>query len=291
VTEVEQQGEESSEPIADQVAEATEEVVEDHPWLEHVAQLGWLAKGIVYTLMGITAAQIAQLSRPSDDASPEGSIGRIADAPAGRLLLAVLCAGLLLYFLWRLMSIAVLRGHDASTWADRLGYAGSGLFYLLLAVVAARAAISGHDPEDSNSVERISRSLMDHPAGRWVLAIGGLAVIAVGLYFIIEKGVRRSFVDDLQGVGSSSSQRGFGRTLRIAGVAGWIGRGMVTVLVGYFVVRSAYRFDPDDARGFDRSLRQVAGTTPGTALVWVCAIGLIAYGVFCLLSHRSRRIA
>jgi len=35
----------------------------------------------------------------------------------------------------------------------------------------------------------------------------------------------------------------------------------------------------------------VAGTTPGTALVWVCAIGLIAYGVFCLLSHRSRRIA
>lgn len=71
---------------------------------------------------------------------------------------------------------------------------------------------------------------------------------------------------------------------------GWIGRGIVTVLVGFFIVRAAVRFDPDDARGFDRSLRQVVGTGTGSALVLVCAVGLIAYGIFCLMSHRFRTL-
>ncbi|MEZ5218444.1 MAG: DUF1206 domain-containing protein [Ilumatobacteraceae bacterium] len=59
---------------------------------------------------------------------------------------------------------------------------------------------------------------------------------------------------------------------------GWIGRGVVTGLVGFFVTRAAIRFDPNDAAGFDRSLERIATTSTGSLLVLVAAICLMVYG-------------
>ncbi len=279
----------------EQVADAANDAVDDNPWLERVTQIGWIAKGVVYTFMGVTAFQIAQQDQPtdqgSDDASPQGSIGRIAEAPFGRVLLAVLTVGLILYAAWRLLSVAIIRGHELRDWADRVGYTFSAIFYLLLAYTAGKAAISGVDPEESNSVESLSKSLLETTAGRWILGIGGVATMAVGAFFVIHKGLQRSFVDDLDGVSATiGANRPKRKALVIAGIAGWVGRGLVTIMVGFFVVRAAVRFDPNDARGFDRALRQVAGTGVGSALVVVSAIGLILYGLFCFFSHRVRSL-
>ncbi len=273
------------------VGDTIDEAVEQNPWLERVAQIGWIAKGVLYTLMGLTAIQIARQDPTSKDASPEGSIGRVGEVPFGRAVLVVLTVGLILYFAFRLLSVALIRGNELSDWADRVGYTFSGLFYLVLAFSAGKAAISGVDPEGSNSVESISKSLLEVTTGRWLLGIGGLVTIGIGGYFVIHKGIQRSFADDLEGVqadpGANAPKR---RALLIAGIVGWIGRGIVTIFVGYFVVRSAVRFDPNDARGFDRALRQVAGTSLGSMLVLLCAVGLIAYGVFCFFSYRFRTL-
>ncbi len=275
----------------DSVADSVDDAVDDNPWVERLTQWGWIAKSAVYTLMGLTALQISRQSAPDDEASPEGSIGRVAEAPFGRAVLVVLTAGLVLYFAWRILSVVTIHGNELSDWADRVGYSFSGLFYLLLAWTAGKAAFTGVQPKKSNSVESLSKSLLDMTAGRWLLGVAGLATIAVGVYFIVHKGVQRSFADDLDGVSATpAGNEPKRRALLISGVIGWIGRGIVTSLVGYFVVRSAVRFDPDDARGFDRSLRQIAGTSLGSGLVLVCAVGLIAYGVFCFFSRRFRSL-
>ncbi len=276
---------------ADTLADSVDDAVDEHPWLERLTQIGWIAKGVVYTLMGLTAVQVARQNPTSKDASPEGSIGRVGEAPLGRILLVVLTVGLLLYCVWRLLSVAAIRGRGLSDWGDRIGYGFSGLFYLVLAFTAGKAALIGVDPEGSNSVEQISKSLLEMTAGRWLLGAVGIATIGIGIYFAVHKGVQRSFVDDLKSVSPSPSDNEPKRAaLVIAGVTGWIGRGIVTALVGFFIVRAAVRFDPNEARGFDRSLRQVAGTSTGSTLVLVCAVGLIAYGVFCLMSHRFRTL-
>lgn len=275
----------------DGLADSVDGTVAAHPWLERLTQIGWIAKGVVYTLMGLTAAQIARQDPTSKDASPEGSIGRVGEAPLGRVLLVVLTVGLLLYCAWRILSVAAIRGSELSDWGDRIGYTFSALFYLVLAFTAGKAALSGVDPEGSNSVERISKSLLEITAGRWLLGAVGVVTILVGIYFVIHKGLQRSFVDDLQGVDANPSHNKTSRgALVIAGLIGWIGRGIVTGLVGFFIVRSAVRFDPNEARGFDRTLRQVAGTSTGSTLVLVCAAGLIAYGVFSFMSHRFRTL-
>ena len=273
------------------VSESVDRAVDEHPWLERVTQWGWIAKAVVYTLMGVTAIQIARQSPTSDAASPDGSIRALSDVPFSRAVLAALTFGLLLYALWRALSVAVISGNGASEWANRVGYAFSGIFYLLLAYTAGKAAITGLDPKESSTVEDLSASVMEMTAGRTMVGLAGVATIGVGLYFGIHKGLGRSFVDDLDGVsdslGSNEPKR---RALLISGIVGWVGRGIVTALVGFFVLRAAIRFDPDDARGFDKALRQVAGTTIGSMLVFVCAIGLIAYGLFCFFSHRFRSL-
>jgi hypothetical protein len=170
-------------------------------------------------------------------------------------------------------------------------YTFSGVFYAVLAFTSFAAVVRGGDNGDDNTIENLSSSMLSSTTGRWLLGVAGVVTIGVGLYFVIEKGIRRSFVDDLSQV-SDRPDRGDGvsRVLVVSGVAGWVGRGIVTILVGFFVARAAYRFDPDEARGFDRALRHVATSSTGTLLVWVAAVGLIAYGSFCLLSHRRRNL-
>lgn len=274
------------------VADTVDDAVDENPWIEKVFQFGWIAKSLVYTLMGVAAIQIARLDSNADgEASPEGSIAAIADAPVGRALLAVLTTGLALYFIWRILSVAIIHGNGVREWADRVGYTFSGLFYLVLAYTAGKAAFTGIDPEKSNTVERLSKSVLEMTGGRMLLGAAGLITIGVGTYFIIHKGIQRSFADDLARVQPDPQDNEPKRAaLVIAGVIGWVGRGIVTVFVGFFVVRAAVRFDADDARGFDQSLRQVAGTGLGSAVVFACGIGLIAYGAFCFASYRFRTL-
>ena len=284
------EGATSSGGRAETIADNVDDAVVENPVLEQLTRLGWIAKGIVYLLMGGTAISIAQQKPATGEASPKGALDQVIDQPGGRLLLGVLAIGLVLYVLWRVLSIAVIRSNDLAAWADRIGYAFSAGFYVVLAWAAARSALMGVDPDRDNTVERLSRSLMDSTVGRGTVMVAGVLTFLVGAFFVVHKGIQRSFTDDLRGVGGRHDDEAVDHVLVAAGVIGWIGRGVVTMLVGFFVTRAAWRFDPDDARGFDGALRQVATSSTGTVLVWITAIGLVVYGGFCLLSHRRRHL-
>jgi hypothetical protein len=275
--------------IDDRVSDEVREFVREHPWIVPVARIGWVAKGVVYSLFGIVAIAIArgEPSASDDEASPKGALGTIRDASGGRALLAVLCVGLVMYVAWRILSVAILRGSDAKTWLERIGYSLSALFYVSLAWVAGRAALRNSDPGQDNQVESVSRRVLEWTAGRWLLGIAGVVVIVVGAYFVIDKGIRRRFRKDLDMSGASEGER---RLLDVTGVVGWIGRGIVTALVGLFVLRAAWRFDPEEANGFDQALREVADTTTGSWLVLASAVGLVVYGVFCIVSARRQAL-
>ncbi len=274
------------------VAEQTEHIVRrSAPWLEWSTRVGWAAKGLVYLLMGLTAVSIARLKPTDDEASPEGALGRAMDQPGGRVLLLVLGVGLLLYVLWRLLTIAVIAGTELTHWMDRLGYLFSALFYSALAWTALSSALSDTRPEDGNRIEQISRTLLETGWTRVVLAVAGIVTIGVGLYFVVHKAVARSFTDDLDDVDASFGPNdAYARVVLGAGIAGWIGRGIVTALVGFFVTRAAVRFDADEARGFDRALHHVATTDLGAWLVGGSAAGLILYGAYCVLSIPRRSL-
>ena len=133
---------------SEQVSDKVEEEVEQHPWLERLARFGWIAKGVVYALMGLTAFTIGRRRPTSDDASPEGAVGQLRATQFGTALIWLLAVGLVLYVAWRLLSAALIRGHEVKDWLNRIGYLFSAAFYAVLAITAVTAVMHGDEPTD-----------------------------------------------------------------------------------------------------------------------------------------------
>ena len=129
--------------------------------------------------------------------------------------------------------------------------------------------------------------MLESSVGRWVLFLAGAVAFIVGLYFIVEKGFGKSFLEELNLARASTEERS---AITASGVIGWVGRGFVTAAVGFFVSKAAWEVDRDDARGFDRALREVAAHDYGRYLVLVAGVALIAYGVFCIMSFRHQEL-
>lgn len=268
------------ESIVDAVPAAVDEAVSK---VGKVLRAGWAAKGLVYILMGLTAVALARHSGTGDEASPEGALGRLAGQPGGRVLLVIAGAGLLLYAGWRVLSAALVRGADASDWLHRAGYVFSALFYAAVGGSGIAAAVHGDRPRDSNAVERASSWALGIPTGRLVLLLSGAVVVVVGVYFVIDRGVRRSFREDLDLADAGSNERA---AVLWTGTVGWVGRGIVTGMVGVFLARAAWTARHSEARGFDSALREAASSSVGSWLVGGAGVALVLYGVFCMAAIR-----
>jgi hypothetical protein len=267
----------------EKVSEKTEETVAEHPWVERVARFGWLAKGAVYGLMGLSAFTIGRHRPTNDDASPEGAVAQLRSTPFGTALIWALVVGLVFYVAWRILSAGMVSGNKVKDWLNRVGYLFSAMFYAVLAFTAISAVMHAKDTKDKNTVERLSAWMLAHPAGRWTLLIVGVVVVGVGVFFIVDKGIKKSFLKELDLGGAPEAER---KAITTAGSVGWISRGFATAAVGFFVAQAAWRYDPETARGFDNAFRELATHQVGSIAVLVTGLALVVYGVFCALIVR-----
>ena len=61
-------------------------------------------------------------------------------------------------------------------------------------------------------------------------------------------------------------------------------------LIGFFLIRAAWQADPDEAEG--STARYVKHRHRRSAWCWCsCRVGLIVYGVYCVVSAPRRRLA
>jgi hypothetical protein len=74
------------------------------------------------------------------------------------------------------------------------------------------------------------------------------------------------------------------------GIVGLLARMVVFGLIGVFLVKAALDYDPRDAVGLDGALQRLAAQTYGDVLLGIVAAGLVAYGAFCLVDARFRRV-
>ena len=74
------------------------------------------------------------------------------------------------------------------------------------------------------------------------------------------------------------------------GRVGWVGRGVMMVVIGWFLVRAAVDFRPDEAVGIDGALREMTSSTAGALVALFVAVALVVYGVFCLVAAPKVRL-
>jgi hypothetical protein len=80
----------------------------------------------------------------------------------------------------------------------------------------------------------------------------------------------------------------FGVAIRVLGAFGCLARAAVFMLVGVFIIRAGVLNEPGQTKGLDATFRSVARSAYGTLTLAVLALGLICYGLYCLLEARYR---
>lgn len=256
--------------------------------IEPLARIGYTAKGVVYAVIGVLAVQTAFRAGGGTE-GPRGAISTIGDQPFGQILLGLTALGLLGYVVWRFVTAAYDPEHpdedDAKSYVRRAGYAVSGFTYLGLALFAARGALGNGGQSSGNGQESAAQTLLQQPAGRWLVIIVGLVVLGVGLYQFY-KAYTASFMKVYRKGEMSANQRTWAERLGRFGLGA---RGVTFLIIGFFFLQAGWQADPDEAGGIGEAFDAVVAQPFGPYLLALVALGFVAYGVFCLSRARYAR--
>jgi hypothetical protein len=257
----------------------------DSDALEHLARIGLIAYGVVHLLITWLALQLAWGGGSGQSADQAGALATLAEQPLGRPLLWLLAVGLVALAAWQ--AAEVLR------WRSRLSSSGDArkkavekvvkavakaVLYAALAVLAIRTATSG----GSGGGQQQAGGVFGWPAGRWLVGLVGLVLIGVGVY-LVHKGVSKRFLEEVD-LRQASPQTT--RLVTRLGQAGFPAKGVALGVVGGLLVYAAATFDPARATGLDGALRTILGAPFGRVLLTLIAVGIAAFGAYCLVRAR-----
>jgi hypothetical protein len=259
------------------------------PWIEHLARIGFAAKGLVYLIIGALALDAA-LGRGGRATDSEGALLTILRQPYGWLLLVVVAIGLAGYAIWRFVQASIdpeSMGGDAKSVGQRAGYAISGVIHAALALEAARMASGfGASGSGESGPQDWTALVLAQPLGRWVVAAVGLGILAFGSFELV-----RAYRTDLP---KQLDLSRLGPSARVwvvrFGRMGMAARGVVFGVIGGFLIRAALAHDSSQARGLGGALQSLHEQAYGPWLLGLVALGLIAFGIFELVQSRYRRI-
>lgn len=246
-------------------------------WEVWLGRVGLVSRGLLYALVGYLVTAVA-LHHDKGEADSHGALEVAARQPLGHVLLFVIAAGFCAYALWRLAEAV-----GADNWLKRLGYVGKALIYASLTATAFKLAFGGGGSGKQREVD-LTAKVMRVSGGRLIVALAGLAVLAVAgaNFWRIASGKYEEALPTRR----SKRLRRERAVLRPVAIVGLIGRGLAFALVGVFIVVAAVHRNPGDAAGLDQSLRRLHGHTYGPPLLFVIAVGMFAYAVFCIMQAR-----
>jgi Na+/proline symporter len=256
-------------------------------WVERLARFGYAAKGVVYTIVGALAVQAA-FGQGGQTTDTKGALGAIAAQPFGKFLLVLLTIGLIGYVLWRFVQAIKdpeHKGDDPKGLARRAGYAISGLIYAGLAL-SAIGLIRGSGGGGGNSEQGWTAKLLSQPFGQWLVGLVGALVIGIGFYQLYEA-YKAKFRKEMKLHEMSPTEETWATRIGRFGLAA---RGVVFVIIGFFLLQAARQSDPNQARGLDGALKALAQQPYGPWLLGIVALGLVAYGIYQGVQARYRRI-
>lgn len=257
--------------------------------VEGVGRAGLVAQGVLYGVVAILAAHVATGSR-SESPDRSGALKAIADQPFGRLLLAALALGLAGYAIWRLAQAVLDRdgeGDDAPGLAKRAGYLGRALWYGGLCALTLEQLLSGGNGGGGGGGEKKkSAGVLDWPLGREIVYAAGLVLVGAGAWNLY-RGIACRFESKLKTGEMSDTME---KAVRVVGIVGHVARAIVFALIGFFLLRAAWQFDPQEAVGLDGALQKLAQAPYGGAVLGAIAAGLGAFALQCFAQARYRDV-
>jgi hypothetical protein len=249
-----------------------------------LARAGLTARGVIYILLGLVALLVA-LGHGGHEADQQGALQLLAAQPYGLVALWLLAIGFAAYALWRLSEAAFGVTGEGNGAGPRLKSLGRAIIYAVFVVLTIKV-ITGTQGSQSRQQQDVTAHLMQHPAGRWLVAIIGAIVVIAGLALAVE-GLRHKFMKNLK-TGQMSAQTR--RVVKWLGTIGTCARGLVFALVGVLVIDAAVTHDAAESGGVDKALLTLRDQPVGPVLLILAALGLLTFGVYGLCEARWRKV-
>ena len=233
--------------------------------------------------MGLLAMNVA-LGKGGAPIDQQSAISAIGQQPAGLFLLWIVLFGLISYSLWgvvRAVMDPLHKGHDMKGLAARAGFLFSAASYAILIMPTYRLITgAGSSGQSGGQTQQIMGSILSKPWGPPAIGLVGLAVIAGGLYQI-KQGLDASFDRQFQTYAMTAQEVKWATQLGRFGTAT---RGVIFALIGGLLCLAAYRSNPGQGVGLDTALTTLMHQPFGVLLLGFVAIGLMAFGVYSMLS-------
>lgn len=249
-------------------------------------RLGHGTKGVLYGLIGLLAINDIVHDQPIV-AGSEAVLADLGNWPLGGGILGLLAFGLLGYVLWRLMQASIDPGHTEALSVrqvlQRCGYVVSGLTYLGIAQSAAKLALNLVVDFD-DAIEDLASVLFERVVGPWMLLGIGLGVMAVGCIYIYGA-ASGGYINDFH----RELYHPFRRWAIVIGKVGITARGVGFVLIGAYLIKSAYLVDDESAGGLGNVFDKLDEEFLGEYWLGAIAFGFLAYAVYMMIAACYRQ--
>ena len=258
------------------------------PAYRSLARAGYVLRAFLYAYMGYVALQIA-ITGAIRSADQQASLVAIAGFPLGRILLVAVVVLLFAYALWgfvRAVYDPLDRGDDVKGIATRAAFAFSGFAYIALGFFAIGLLSHGTGGKHPDQITQLAGRVLNVPAGVVIAMLAGLLAIAAGLGQLVEA-YRATFQRDLKRRKMSSHEK---QVTQLLGQFGFVSRGIVFMLMGWFIVLAAFEHDAHEARGFSGVFAYLLVQSYGRPLLGLLALGFIALGMHSLVLARYIRL-
>jgi hypothetical protein len=269
-------------------AAAAAQKVDGGDALEWLARVGLIAYGVVHLLVAWLALELAWFGGSGQSADQSGAMATLAQQNFGAPLLWVLAVGLMGLAAWQ--ATEALRGRAAWSGSGRqrakaiwrsVRAVAKAVVYAGLAVLAIRFA-TGSGQSSSRSQQETTAGILGWPGGRFLVMAAGLVLIGVGVVHV-RKGLKSRF---LQQIDLAEASPGAVTVITRLGQVGFPAKGVALALVGALLGYAAWTFDPEKAAGLDGAMRAVLEAPFGRVLLTLVAVGIAAFGAFCLARAR-----
>lgn len=256
------------------------------------ARFGMFAKGTVYVILGVLTAMAAFNVGGGQTTGKSGALEFVYGQPFGKFLLAIVALGLLGYVVWRWIQAFKDPEADASDdgkkrAVKRISYFISGLVYGFIAFEAGRMVFTGGGSSGgggSSQKQSLVAQILEWPAGQWIIGLIALIFFGKAIYQFY-RALSGEFAKKVQ---DSELDQRVKSTLRKAGMVGYLARGVVISVIGYFFMKAALQSNSEQVEGTKGAFQFISSMTAGPWLLGIVAIGLACYGVFMFVKARYR---
>ena len=255
--------------------------------IERMARTGFVAKGSVYTIVGVLTF-LAAFNLGGQKTGKLEVLQYLDKQPFGNALLITIGLGLICYSLWRFFeSIKDPEniGSDKKAMIKRTAFFVSGCIYLVMGALAIWRVIGSGRSGSSGNTAQQSHFLATN-TGLIILGIAGAIIIATGIAQFV-KVYRGDFLKkfDLKSISEEKRRK----TIKNSGYFGLSSRGIIFIIVGYFGIHAALTSNPSEIKTTSEVFAFLRESSYGPWLMGVVAAGLVGYSIFLFMMALYRK--